>query len=314
MWQPAALLLLVVAVLEHIKHGCCSGSSVFVQTGRDLTLDVNESISLKSGDDFLWKCNNRNILKYNGQQTRFYETVKFSEHNFSLHLNNVNARASGTYTAVVSGPSDIIVDEYQVTVLDPVTPVNLTVKSTSSSDSCNYIVTCTTQTATTNSTVKCNNGICSLEGGEARAVTASGASLHVYLEQDSIICNHSNQVSWTKDKRTIEDLCVIHSGNATNVAIIATSTIGITIVVLILLGVSIYFRRRRTYNTQSAENTTYDVVGESQPAPDPRATNDPSPSEYCMVGPHSDLAASTERQHIPQAESLYAMVQKSAQP
>lgn len=107
----------VLIIFFPVFSGQCSGSSVFLQTGRDSTLDVNESISLKTGDDFLWKHNTKNIIKYNGQQIFNFGGVKFIEENFSLHLNNVKANASGTYTAVVIGQTDRIVAEYHVKVL-----------------------------------------------------------------------------------------------------------------------------------------------------------------------------------------------------
>lgn len=90
---------------------------MFVQTGWDVTLDVNENITLKPGNDFLWKHNYSNILKYNGNQVFNYRNATFNKEEFSLQLKNVKAEASGSYTAVVSGQEDSVVAEYQVTVL-----------------------------------------------------------------------------------------------------------------------------------------------------------------------------------------------------
>lgn len=90
---------------------------MFVQTGRDVTLDVNENIILKSFEDFLWKHNTDSIIKYNGQQVFNLGKATFNKDNFSLHLNNVKSNASGTYAAVVSSQEDRTVAKYQVTVL-----------------------------------------------------------------------------------------------------------------------------------------------------------------------------------------------------
>ncbi|KAM8727204.1 uncharacterized protein AB9X84_000990 isoform 2-T2 [Acanthopagrus schlegelii] len=97
---------------------------------------------------------------------------------------------------------------------DPVSPVKLTVDSvSSSSDSCNLTVTCSTQDSHISSTFTCDVKTCSQEGGERSGVTTSGASLRVYLVNDSIICNHSNQVSWTKNVTKIQDFCPCHAGS-----------------------------------------------------------------------------------------------------
>lgn len=38
-------------------------------------------------------------------------------------------------------------------------------------------------------------------------ITKDDAFLLVYLSNESIICNHSNQVSWLQDMRKIEHFC-----------------------------------------------------------------------------------------------------------
>ncbi len=96
---------------------------------------------------------------------------------------------------------------------DPVSPVELMVDSVSrGSDSCNLTVTCSTQDSHINSFFQCNTQTCSQEGGERSEVTTSGASLHVYPVFNFIICNHSNQVSWSKDIKMAENLCTQHTG------------------------------------------------------------------------------------------------------
>ncbi|KAK9539494.1 hypothetical protein VZT92_004596 [Zoarces viviparus] len=108
--------------------------------------------------------------------------------------------------------------EYKVTVQGPVSPVELTVDSVDSvvsrsSDSCNLTVTCSTQHSHINSTFRCVSRSCSQEGGERPELTTSGASLHVYLVYDLIICKHSNQVNWTKDFKRIEHFCPQYAGS-----------------------------------------------------------------------------------------------------
>lgn len=97
-------------------------------------------------------------------------------------------------------------------------PVKLTVDSvTDSSDSCDLTVTCRSLDShqiSISTTVTCDNTTCSQEGGERSKVTTSGATLHVYLLNDMVICNHSNQVSWTNDSIMIDQFCPRHTGKS----------------------------------------------------------------------------------------------------
>ncbi|KAM6920084.1 uncharacterized protein PEZ65_012134 isoform 2-T2 [Lycodopsis pacificus] len=97
----------------------------------------------------------------------------------------------------------------------PVSPVELTVDSVDSrsSDSCNLTVTCSTQHSHISSTFRCVSRTCSQEGGERPELTTSGASLHVYLLNGAIICNHSNQVNWNEDFKRIEHFCPQYAGS-----------------------------------------------------------------------------------------------------
>ncbi|KAM6989240.1 uncharacterized protein LKV04_008929 isoform 2-T2 [Tautogolabrus adspersus] len=192
------------------------GTPVCVQTGKDLRLDVQEPVVLKEGDDFIWKVNGTiNVVKFRGIEPAISESYKsraeFSAEDHSLRLKNVEKRDSGDYRALVSADKDITVAEYSVTVLDPVSGVKLTVKSCSS-DSTNVTVICSTEDSLINSTFTCDNQTCSHEGGERAEIITPGASLDVYLKSGSVICNHSNQVSWTSDIQKIEDLCIKPEG------------------------------------------------------------------------------------------------------
>lgn len=91
---------------------------MFVQTGKDLYLEVKKPVTLKEGSDFMWKVNGSDrIVRYTGDKTFFYgERAEFSVQDFSLLLRNVQKNDSGDYTAYVSGKGDDVVAEYQVTV------------------------------------------------------------------------------------------------------------------------------------------------------------------------------------------------------
>ncbi|XP_028988862.1 CD48 antigen-like [Betta splendens] len=186
-------------------------TSVFVKKGRDVQLDVKED---DVAEDFLflaWRVNGKHnlvLLSHGEKPTLYTDRVEFSVTNCTMKLKNLQETDSGDYTAVVLGAEIKVVAEYKVTVQDPVSPVSLTVDSVSnSSDSCNVTVTCRTQDSHISTTFTCVKQICSEDGDRAKATT-SGAVLHVYLDDDSIKCNHSNQVSWTTNQGAkIQEFC-----------------------------------------------------------------------------------------------------------
>uniref|UniRef100_A0A669CCH2 Immunoglobulin subtype domain-containing protein n=1 Tax=Oreochromis niloticus TaxID=8128 RepID=A0A669CCH2_ORENI len=164
--------------------------------------------------DFFWKFNEtNNVAKcgFNNDPVVFdkYEgRVEVFGQNYSLLLKNVQHSDSGDYTAVVVGGQEQRVAQYKVVVqgrslfsFSFLSPVNLTVDSVSSgSDSCSLIVTCSTVDYHISSIFTCDAQNCSLvDRGSFKAKTYS-SNLVVYLQQDFIVCNHSNQVSVEQTK------------------------------------------------------------------------------------------------------------------
>uniref|UniRef100_A0A671VF66 Immunoglobulin V-set domain-containing protein n=1 Tax=Sparus aurata TaxID=8175 RepID=A0A671VF66_SPAAU len=188
---------------------------VFVQKGDDVMLNLTEADDLEYSAVF-WNFNNKSSNKESvlvrwlpGTEPQvspgYRGRIEFTVKKYCVKLKTLQETDSGVYTAQVFG-DDKQTTQYNVTV--QVSPVKLTVDSvSSSSDSCNLTVTCSTQDSHINSTFTCDNKTCSQEGGERSEVTTSAASLRVYLVNDSITCNHSNQVSWTKDVTKIQGFC-----------------------------------------------------------------------------------------------------------
>uniref|UniRef100_A0A667YYT5 Immunoglobulin subtype domain-containing protein n=1 Tax=Myripristis murdjan TaxID=586833 RepID=A0A667YYT5_9TELE len=179
-----------------------------------LLLDVHKPEPLAGKFVFEWKFQNTfYVARLTNGYVRITDSykhrVKFSQENYSLELKNLQKADSGVYTAIMTVTQDQILAKYQVTV--QVSPVQLTVNS-SSSDSCDVTVTCSSQDSSISSTLTCDRGDCSLEGGERSEVTASAASLRIYLLNGSVTCNHSNQVSWREDRKEIDPLCLLSSG------------------------------------------------------------------------------------------------------
>uniref|UniRef100_A0AAY5K5Z5 Ig-like domain-containing protein n=1 Tax=Esox lucius TaxID=8010 RepID=A0AAY5K5Z5_ESOLU len=163
---------------------------------------------------FTWKFNGvKNVVIYNKQgHQAFIPYVRFSEVNLSLLLENVQERDSGSYTAVLGGETERKVAEYRISVQERLEPPVLTVDSVSSIlDTCNVTVTCRGQNTTVTSI--CNNHTCSLVGGgSSGAETSTLSRLSIYVAGGTIICNHSNQVSWANDNKKIESIYVCGVG------------------------------------------------------------------------------------------------------
>ncbi|XP_039672079.1 uncharacterized protein LOC120568561 isoform X2 [Perca fluviatilis] len=192
---------------------------VFVKKGEDVLLNVTTA-DVSTDDSVFWRFNKTvNLVRFlpgRGPKVSddYSERIELLE-NYSVKLKNLQEADSGVYTLIVSGDKDKQITGYKITVQDPVSPVKLSVDSVSnSSDWCNLAVSCRAKDSHINSTFRCDThtNTCSQEGGERQLVPPSGAALHVYLSNFSIICNHSNQVSWTKDMKPIKNVCPRHTG------------------------------------------------------------------------------------------------------
>lgn len=110
-------------LMSVLLAGTSSGTPLFVQTGKDLLLHVEERVEMKKGSDFKWSFNgSTNIVKFFAKNDPIinddYEgRVEFSVQNYILCLKNVQKADSGRYTATVSGNKDQVVADYKVTVL-----------------------------------------------------------------------------------------------------------------------------------------------------------------------------------------------------
>uniref|UniRef100_A0AAY5KAV3 Immunoglobulin subtype domain-containing protein n=1 Tax=Esox lucius TaxID=8010 RepID=A0AAY5KAV3_ESOLU len=199
-----------------------SASSMFVEKGQNVHLDVPgyEKHKEKIGPFilFTWNFNGvESVVAYNKQgHQAFIPYVRFSEVNLSLLLENVQERDSGSYTAILG----FILSGYMLVCLltlssylfsERVEPPVLTVDSVSSIlDTCNVTVTCRGQNTTVTSI--CNNHTCSqVGGGSSGSETSTVSLLSVYVAGGTIICNHSNQVSWANDNKEIVELCPMKS-------------------------------------------------------------------------------------------------------
>uniref|UniRef100_A0A3B5QSX3 Immunoglobulin subtype domain-containing protein n=1 Tax=Xiphophorus maculatus TaxID=8083 RepID=A0A3B5QSX3_XIPMA len=177
-----------------------SAENRFVRSGSNLLLEA-KTTDLGKNEEFIWKFNNTiNLVKFRHGVDPFIKYVQrtvFSKENYSLELRNMQHSDTGNYKEIISGGEDKTVAEYTVIV-----QVKLTV--TPSDPGCyNFTVTCKTVDSQISGSYQCDNISCHLLPHTHLKVS----SLKVYVEQSSIICNHSNQVSWEKDVKNVSSLC-----------------------------------------------------------------------------------------------------------
>ncbi|XP_027128244.1 uncharacterized protein LOC109140113 isoform X1 [Larimichthys crocea] len=228
--------------------GSSAVTPVFVKKGDDLLLNVTDDDDPQRFIIVVWKFRKSILVSFSpdGKPTvsdAYTGRVETSVKKFSVKLKNLQEADSGVYTARVTAQEEQTLAEYNVTVQAPVSPVGLTVDSvSSSSDSCNLTVTCSTQDSHISSTLRCDTQTCSQEGGERSEVTTSGASLHVYLVNDSIICNHSNQVSWTENMMNIQDFCPQHAG--ISVCLVKTVVFSVGLIIMVSAVITVHIMEK----------------------------------------------------------------------
>ncbi|CDQ83532.1 unnamed protein product [Oncorhynchus mykiss] len=325
-------LAILLTLLHHSEPSV--ETSVFVLKGQDVRLNVQTNVQLQDVDVLFWKFNTSvNVVKSLPKVTfeRYRGRAEFSEGDFSLLLKNLQEGDSGLYEAVVSGNNDRNVATYLIKVQDRVQPPVLTVDSVSSiNGTCNVTVTCRGQN--TSVTSSCNSSTCSRLGGESSgAETSTVPLLSVYVAGGSIICNHSNQVSWANDTKEIKIICGSNSGKSdqedhTYRVILILIVCGIAIIIIIIIIIVLIRQKQNGGDIKDIINTDYATVGtpdnsqvggEEQVSPGPGPT---SPTIYSMVGhpqpqpgnhqPPVDLPMTTMAPMTSMPESLYAMVGK----
>ncbi|KAL1281024.1 hypothetical protein QQF64_015624 [Cirrhinus molitorella] len=129
------------------------------------------------------------------------DRVDFNDKTFFLTLKNMQKTDSGLYTAKTSGESDNNIVTYRVSVIDTVEAPVLTVNLSWFSDSCSVKFTCRAHELMINSSYQ--NNRCSKE----EVTSHENYTLVLNCIEESIICNHSNPVSWKEDRKNFTQIC-----------------------------------------------------------------------------------------------------------
>ncbi|XP_033961312.1 SLAM family member 9-like [Pseudochaenichthys georgianus] len=234
-------------------RGISAGTPVFVLKGEDVLLNVTKAVVLVKFDLFFWKCNNSNIMRFNSKDKQvsanYDGRLEFPVNNYSVKLKNLQEADSGVYTAVVAKESIEEVAKYYVKVQDRASLPLLTVSSVSeSSSSCSFTVTCSSQDSHINSTFSCDTRTCSQEGGE-RSEGIPDTFLQVHQSSGSIICNHSNHVSWTNDTKIIKDVCHQHDDpEGLSVCLVKTCVFSVGLIIMVSAVITVHLMEKLNEN------------------------------------------------------------------
>ncbi|XP_067109853.1 uncharacterized protein [Osmerus mordax] len=222
---------------------------VFVLKGQDVRLELKKHVNQDEIIVLIWKFNEDVVVRYVPMSEdpvlkEYKNKAIFSKENFSLLIKNLQEADSGSYSVTVTRSVKEIKNLYLIVVQDKVDPPVLTVAwNTFTADSCNMTVTCRTLNTSVSST--CNNITCSQVGGDRGGVVTSTAPLLIYVSGGSIICNHSNQVSWAEDTKEIKALCTLYPTGMPPVGVsvymlkIVLFSVGLVLMVSALLTVHI---------------------------------------------------------------------------
>ncbi|KAG1969088.1 hypothetical protein F2P79_001301 [Pimephales promelas] len=242
--------------------------SVFVQTGDSVQLDIQTQ---KLPEFYILSWTNdksENVVVYiPGKEVKphpsYKDRVDFNAETFSLTLKNMQKNDSGLYTAKTRGESDETIATYRVSVIDAVEAPVLTVNSIWSSDSCVILnFTCRGHNLTLSSMFQ--HGSCSPD----EVTSHENYNLILHCSEESIICNHSNTVSWKEDRIHVKQLCrdneilPITTSSPVPLLILMCIVFGVVfgVIVMVCSGLLLYFCCKNNKGVKQSDDTDYDDV------------------------------------------------------
>ncbi|XP_073728793.1 uncharacterized protein [Misgurnus anguillicaudatus] len=199
----------IIRLYFSVFSGSSAEDTVYVETGASVQLDIQRDKLPDEFEEINWQNEKSDtIVKYYIQfkavkeYNHYKDSVDFNTESFSLTLKNMKKTDSGVYTAKITGTINRDVAVHRVSVIDAVKTPELTVISNwSSSDSCTVNFTCRSHDLTLHSTY--NNDNCSPE----EVTSHEKFALILICSNETIICNHSNPISWKTEIIDIKQLC-----------------------------------------------------------------------------------------------------------
>ncbi|XP_035383870.1 uncharacterized protein LOC118241676 isoform X2 [Electrophorus electricus] len=267
----------------------------FKEVGSSVQLHIK--VSIKPFKTLKWMHGRYFVLTYDKKLNtvepgRAYNgRVKLDKDTYSLTMKSLQKNDSGFYIAKSideEGENSIV--QYKLSVLDPVeSPILTPVPHQLSSDPCNVTLTCSGHNLTIHS--NCSNDVCE----EKKIESPGGNILSMYVSGSTIICNHSNPVSWKKSAiKEIKEICFsIGPTNQLLYIVIALSCVAL-ILLLTVIGCVIQLRRKKTDGIDSPVcDTVYaEVENENERPRNGMRLEISGPSSlYSVVGvqlPHSE--------------------------
>ncbi|XP_035383879.1 uncharacterized protein LOC113569107 isoform X2 [Electrophorus electricus] len=219
----------------------------FKEVGSSVQLHIKGSI--KPFKTLKWMHGRYFVLTYDQKLNKvepgrsYNGRVKLDKDTYSLTLKSLQKNDSGVYIArSIDEEGENPIVQYKLSVLDPVeSPILTPVHHQLSSDSCNVTLTCSGHNLTIRS--NCSSDVCE----EKKIESPGGIILSMYVSGSTIICNHSNPVSWKKSAiKEIKEICFsIGPTNQLLYIVIALSCVAL-ILLLTVIGCVIQLRRKKT--------------------------------------------------------------------
>ncbi|KAL6468217.1 hypothetical protein MHYP_G00238940 [Metynnis hypsauchen] len=210
-------------------------SDVFRVIGSSVQLDTQRPVP--KFDELIWVFNGaKNVLKYYAELKKakqypgYGDRVEFNEETYSLTVKNLQKTDSGLYEAKAADVAVTVVAEYRLSVLDPVEAPVLTLQL--SRDTCNITLTCRGHDLSVDS--NCYKKTCE----EKEVTSPGGVTLSLSVSGSTIICNHSNPVSWKKDVLEMREL-KLHCADEGEGSVSPSAGVSVCLLKIVLYSISL---------------------------------------------------------------------------
>uniref|UniRef100_A0A3B1K098 SLAM family member 7-like n=1 Tax=Astyanax mexicanus TaxID=7994 RepID=A0A3B1K098_ASTMX len=194
----------------------------------------------------------RKHVNYIRLSANYRDRVEFNNETYSLTLKNLQKNDSGRYELTILGRRFRHIEGFTLSVFDPVKSPLLTFQQ--NPDSCNVTLTCRGHDLSIGSS--CYNTTCE----EKEVTSPGGVALSLSVLDSSIVCNHSNPISWKKTTVELEifrylcpseDAVSPPAGESAGVSVCLVKTGLYSIILIILLSAVITVHLRERCNKSS---------------------------------------------------------------